>query len=1200
MQSYSSSPRRRYTLLSILLAFLSLGVLACDPDSPAAAPASPQPDAPATPPAPTPTPGLPPSFEEKLEALINAIVGDGQTPEERCVGEVDSDAERFVFRSGQFETPVTLNRNALPAALQSHHICTIQAVVHKAVEDALFEVAELDIDANSDAVLTNCVSMELNGFVFELGCNKGDNTFVPGRKFFALAGGSCNQLAFEYSTKDKTRSSRSMQDLVDHMLMGYRFIGDRAELGVFYEDVAPGHNWRKNETPSFGDNWETASCQSHTGDYNDMGLTLSLPKTVQLWVRNTAINTCGVLQPQEIKDPCSITPELSAGVLPLPHEAQEQFSLEVAGLGLKQYRYAILPAQGQACDEATFSAWRNLDQDIEVLSKAGGHYRLCLEGKGTDGSIVKKKLAWIHGTKGQGIEGAKYGELLKSQLITAEINPDDLVNLVVLFAGEPNLSAKDSFTSRNEKRWYVYNQYKALAEQTHGDALNEATQLQSAQLIENYHDLILGQAILARVKNTNLEQVAAAFANADNVKLIEVEAPTQEIAVEANITNLGAEDIWNKYRYRGKGVTVGIMEPNGVDIHAAIDNQWRRNALGNAVGTDWYDAAGISPLAPISTSTTSHGTHVTGIVVGEDGLDQIGVAPESTWIAARWNDGGSDMLAAEWMGAPFQVDASNNKISASDPTKAPDIINNSWIKGETVLSFRYGLSTSTVEPMFRAWRAMDILPVCGAGNNGLLPALPFANVGARIGSPANYPESFSVISVVDSIERNTFSSYGPMLSHAGLAITDKPEIGSFGNAIRSSSFGSGYTTLSGTSMATPHVTGCGALLLSANPNLTPDQLEALMIDSAIDMEDPGHDFFTGHGMLDCGAAMEELVVDIDDLTISCTPAPTLSRTTCQVQVPKHPFGFDHALPPNLAIWIGDGNTTQTLDKVKCSVSGASPGGSNTYTCEEVPTGSVPSAVPGTADIKISGAYGSLASVTTDQLAEVTSGAACGAANQACCTTGNACNAGLVCDPSATCRACPAGTTLSGNNCVAPEMCSCDPSQGTLNGAGQCQRPGGSHTDYSCPHGLPAVGNQCRADANHPLPVSQPCAFPGWPATGAYCQDVILSGAGFNMTIVGPSPACVAPAGFRGPGSWQLASVNGRVVCGWISYQLINPGGAPGSATRLALREYYAGQSYNAVIPAQQSTVTGPPVITQPTCSCPAVAPIDQGSFCSVY
>lgn len=64
-----------------------------------------------------------------------------------------------------------------------------------------------------------------------------------------------------------------------------------------------------------------------------------------------------------------------------------------------------------------------------------------------------------------------------------------------------------------------------------------------------------------------------------------------------------------------------------------------------------------------------------------------------------------------------------------------------------------------------------------------------------------------------------------------------------------------YFRASGTSFATPIVSGTLSLLLAENPSLTPEQLTRMILNSAVDIETPGIDNYTGYGVLDASAAL---------------------------------------------------------------------------------------------------------------------------------------------------------------------------------------------------------------------------------------------------------------------------------------------------------------------------------------------------------
>jgi serine protease len=70
-------------------------------------------------------------------------------------------------------------------------------------------------------------------------------------------------------------------------------------------------------------------------------------------------------------------------------------------------------------------------------------------------------------------------------------------------------------------------------------------------------------------------------------------------------------------------------------------------------------------------------------------------------------------------------------------------------------------------------------------------------------------------------------------------------------------YGSDYAVFSGTSMATPHVSGVAALVLAANPSLTPAEVRAILESAAVDLGSPGKDPTYGYGLVDAYAAVQK-------------------------------------------------------------------------------------------------------------------------------------------------------------------------------------------------------------------------------------------------------------------------------------------------------------------------------------------------------
>ncbi len=148
-------------------------------------------------------------------------------------------------------------------------------------------------------------------------------------------------------------------------------------------------------------------------------------------------------------------------------------------------------------------------------------------------------------------------------------------------------------------------------------------------------------------------------------------------------------------------------------------------------------------------------------------------------------------------------------FSQGVPELAPHVINNSW-----GCPPEEGCDAAAIEMLRQVVanvRAAGIVVVGSAGNDG---ALGCASVGQPIGM---YGEVLTV-GAVDSAEHLAgFSSRGPVTVDGSGRL--KPDLTAPGVAVRSSVKGNTYATMSGTSMASPHVAGTVALLWSAAPHL---------------------------------------------------------------------------------------------------------------------------------------------------------------------------------------------------------------------------------------------------------------------------------------------------------------------------------------------------------------------------------------------
>ena len=285
--------------------------------------------------------------------------------------------------------------------------------------------------------------------------------------------------------------------------------------------------------------------------------------------------------------------------------------------------------------------------------------------------------------------------------------------------------------------------------------------------------------------------------------------------VEWNIALVGAPAMWAA-GFTGQGAVVAGEDTGYEWNHAALKSHYRGwNGTSVDHNYHWHDAihsgGGVcGPDSPEPCDDYGHGTHTMGTMVGDDGAgNQIGMAPGARWIGCRNMDQGNGTPATysecfQWFLAPTDLANQN-----PDPSKAPHVINNSWgcpaSEGCT--------DPNVLKTVVESVRAAGIVVVVSAGNAG--PGCSTVN-----DPPAIYDASFSVGATDMGDVIADLSSRGPVTVDG--SNRHKPDVSAPGINVRSCVPQGGYASLSGTSMAGPHVAGLTALLISANGALAGD------------------------------------------------------------------------------------------------------------------------------------------------------------------------------------------------------------------------------------------------------------------------------------------------------------------------------------------------------------------------------------------
>ncbi len=307
------------------------------------------------------------------------------------------------------------------------------------------------------------------------------------------------------------------------------------------------------------------------------------------------------------------------------------------------------------------------------------------------------------------------------------------------------------------------------------------------------------------------------------------ETPSAALAIEWGINKVRAPLVWAT-GIKGQGVVIAGQDTGIRWTHNAIKAKYRGwDGTSADHNYNWHDAihgAGNTTcpgdqMAPCDDN--GHGSHTIGTMLGDDGgSNQVGVAPGAQWIGCRNMNAGDGTPAqynecAQFFLAPTDLSGAN-----PDPDKAPDVISNSWgcpaVEGCT--------AGTEVQEAIENLVAGGIVFVAAAGNDG-------SSCSTIFDAPATYDASFTIGSMASNDTMSSFSGRGPV---AGLTSV-KPDVIAPGSNVRSinNASDSGYMTISGTSMATPHVAGVVALLMSVDKSLRGDpvRVEQILRDTAI-------------------------------------------------------------------------------------------------------------------------------------------------------------------------------------------------------------------------------------------------------------------------------------------------------------------------------------------------------------------------------
>ncbi len=332
-----------------------------------------------------------------------------------------------------------------------------------------------------------------------------------------------------------------------------------------------------------------------------------------------------------------------------------------------------------------------------------------------------------------------------------------------------------------------------------------------------------GKAALLRVEASKLNEVARKLQNEQDVAYVEPNyvysvAETEEPPVSNDpmvdeqwgLSAVRAKAAWDKlanWPEKKKDQVVVAVVDTGVDeSHPDLAGRVLPgfNTLDNSTN---------------ATDDHSHGTHVSGIIAaqtdneegiaGVAGKENVKILPIKVLDADGW---GTSLSIAAGVDKAVEMGA--------------DIIN---------MSLGGNGRSKLLEESIKNATAKGVLVVVAAGNE---------TDNAAGYWPAGYAEPMTVASVNSEMESSEFSNFGSPV-----------DIAAPGEEVLSSVLDHDYEYYDGTSMATPHVAGAAALVKLAHPDWNIQEIRAALENTAQDLDRPGFDAATGHGLVQVDAAL---------------------------------------------------------------------------------------------------------------------------------------------------------------------------------------------------------------------------------------------------------------------------------------------------------------------------------------------------------
>ena len=472
---------------------------------------------------------------------------------------------------------------------------------------------------------------------------------------------------------------------------------------------------------------------------------------------------------------------------------------------------------------------------------------------------------------------AGYAQAVIDPLLSEEMgrrNDDEQIKVIVIMKSQYDRAQlnrrADGYVTKAERREFVVNELKEFAAAAQYDLRQSLVEMERNGMVSSPTVLWIANALYFDATKSAIQDLA----RRNDIEIIgyamehnwipdgeEATPASATREITPNVTQVHADQVW-ALGYTGEGVVVAVIDTGVNYNHLDLaDHLWDGGSDFPHHGWDVYNHDD-NPM-----DDHGHGTHYSGTVCGDGKAgSQTGMAPNATLMCVKCLDatgnGGAQNISE---GIQWAVEHGCDMFSMSLG------LPNSSIPDRTLLRH-------TCEAALDA----GIVAAIAAGNEGSSQwQYPIPNNVRVPGScPPPYmdevqgtnPGDLTCSVCVGAVDYNDaaayFSSRGPVTwqntefgdypYEPGIGLI-RPDVCAPGVDIKSLNYAtnSGYTTMSGTSMATPCVAGCMALMLSKDINLTPSEVCRILEETAVPLAQ-GKSNTYGFGRVDVLAAVEAI------------------------------------------------------------------------------------------------------------------------------------------------------------------------------------------------------------------------------------------------------------------------------------------------------------------------------------------------------